>query len=63
MLLEAGVQPIELLALQRVYKHITKVKNMLNHPLPHHAWIVGGKLQKNHKNKIMSYGWVVDIRK
>ena len=56
-------RPIELLALQRVYKYITKVKNMPNHRLPHLAWNVGCKLQKNHKSKILSSGWVVDIRK
>ena len=37
MLVETGVRPIELLALQRVYKYITKVKNMPNHRLPHLA--------------------------
>ena len=33
MLLESGAQPIEVLALQRVYEHIIKIKNMamLNH--------------------------------
>ena len=30
MLLKIGVRPIELLTLQRVYKYITTVKNMLN---------------------------------
>ena len=36
---------------------------MLNHQLPRLAWNVGCKLQKNHKSKILSSSWVVDIRK
>ena len=40
-----------------------KVKNMPNHRLPHLAWNIGFKLQKNHKSKILSSGWVVDIKK
>ena len=36
---------------------------MLNHRLPHLAQKVRCKLQKNHKSKILSSGWVVDIRK
>ena len=63
MLLKTGARPIELLALQRVYKYITKVKNMPNHQLLHLAWNVGCKLQNNHKSKILTSGWVVDIRK
>ena len=61
MLLETCVQPIGLLALQRIYKYITKVKNMSNHRLPRLAWNVRCKVQK--KSKILSSGWVVDIRK
>ena len=48
---------------QRVYRYITKVKNMPNHQLSHMAWNVGCKLQKNHKSKFLSSSWVVDIRK
>ena len=44
-------------------RYITKVKNMPNHRLPHLAWNVGCKLQKNNKSKILSSGWVVEIRK
>ena len=36
---------------------------MPNHRLPHLSWSVGCTLQKNHKSKILSSGWVVDIRK
>ena len=63
MLMERGGLPIEILALQRVYRYITKVNNMFNHLLPHIAWSVGCKLQKNYKRKKLSSGWVVDIRK
>ena len=37
MLLEKGVQPIEILALDRLYRYVTKVKRMPNHRLPHLA--------------------------
>ena len=63
MLLEIGVRPIEIWTLQRVYRYITKVNNMPNHRLPHLAWNVGCKLQKNLKRKILSSDWVVHIRK
>ena len=63
MLLETGTRPIEMLAIQRVYRYITKVKNMPSHRLPYLAWNVGCKLQKTHKSKILSSGWMVDIRK
>ena len=61
-LLETHVWPIDMLALQREYI-FTTVKNMPNHRLPHLSLNVGCKLQKNHKSKILSSGWVVDIRK
>ena len=35
---------------------------MPNHRLPHLFWNVGCKLQKNHKSKILSSGWVIDIK-
>ena len=35
---------------------------MPNHRLPDLAWNVEYKLQKNHKGKILSSGWVVDIK-
>ena len=38
MLLEIGAQPIEVLSMQRVYKYITKVKNMPYHRLHKQAW-------------------------
>ena len=57
MLLETNVGPIEIFVLWRVYRYITKVKNMTN--IYYHIC----KLQKNHKSKIVSSGWVVDIKK
>ena len=36
---------------------------MPNHRLPRLVWKVGCKLQKNQNSKILSYGWVVDIKK
>ena len=63
MLLEIGFCSMEVLALQRVYRYITKFKNMPIHRLPHLAWNVGCKLQKNHKNKIFLCGYVIDIKK
>ena len=36
---------------------------MPNHILQYIAWNVVCKLQKTHKSKILSYGWVIDIKK
>ena len=48
--------------MQRIYKYITKVKNMLDHRLLKQAWN-GCKVQKTNKTKILSCGWVLEIRK
>ena len=53
MLLETDVRPIEVSALQIVYRYIIKVKNMPNHRLPHLAWIVECSLEKNHKQNYL----------
>ena len=58
MLLKIGMRPIEMLALQRLY--VIKMRNMPKHRV---AWNVGSKSQKNLKSKILSSGWVLDIRK
>jgi hypothetical protein len=52
ILFETGAWTIKLLAMQRVYRHIAKVKNMLDH-----------RLQKTHKSKILSVDWVLDTKK
>ena len=44
-----------------IHRYIIRVKYMLNHILRNLAWIVGCKL--NHKTKILSSSWVVDIKK
>ena len=41
MLLETSFRSIEILALQRVYGCIKKIKNMSNNRLPHLTWVVG----------------------
>ena len=46
---------------ERVYRYITKVKDMPNNRLLHLVWNVEYKPQKNHKRKILSSSWVVDI--
>ena len=61
MFLETGVRPIEILALHRLYRYITKFKNMPNPILAQLVWNVGCKLPKNHKRKIPSSSWVVDM--
>eukprot|EP00249_Psilotum_nudum_P023837 c29002_g1_i1 orf=1190-2446(+) len=62
LLLETGCIPIELHALKRVFKYITKVKNMDGERLPKKAWEESQKLQKTHKGKILASGWALDIR-
>ena len=42
---------------------LKKVKNMPNHILPHLAWNAWCKLQKIHNNVILSFAWVVDIKR
>ena len=37
-LLETGAQPIQVLPMPRVYKYITKVKNVTGHRLSKQAW-------------------------
>lgn len=44
MLLEMGAGQIEMLAVQKVYKYVSKVKNMPNHRLTYVAWNVRCKL-------------------
>ena len=51
--LEAIAQPIEALAMQRVYKYITKVKDMPHHRQPKQSWNMGCEVQKT-KSKIPS---------
>ena len=63
MLLETCVQSVEILAVQGLHRYIKKAKNMPNCRLPHLVGNVGCKLQKNQNNKIVSSGWVVDIKK
>ena len=49
MLLDAGAWPIELLAMQEVYKDITKVTNISDQRLPKQTWNIGCKLKKTNK--------------
>ena len=54
---------LEVLTMQRVYKYITKVKNMPDHRLPKQAWSIGCKVQETNSSKIISSAYVVDIMK
>ena len=62
MLLETGARPIQALPMQRVYKYMTKDKNMPGHRLSKQAWNIGNKVQKTRsKFSILDLGWVFDI--
>ncbi|MCO5576821.1 hypothetical protein L7F22_030641 [Adiantum nelumboides] len=63
MLLETGKRLLEMLALQRVHKYIMKVKLMPKSRIPHIAWDIGCKPQKNYKSKFLTSSFVQDIRK
>ena len=54
MLLETGARPIEVLAMQRVYMYIKKIRNMLDHRFPKWSWNIGCKAQKTNINEILS---------
>ena len=45
MLLETSAQPINVLVIQRVYRYIAKVMNMLDHRLPRQARNIGCNVQ------------------
>lgn len=49
MLLETGKRPLEIQALQRVYRYLMKVKLMPTSRIPCLAWDIGCKPQKTHK--------------
>ncbi|MCO5612798.1 hypothetical protein L7F22_067069 [Adiantum nelumboides] len=63
MLLETRHRPLEMLALQRMHRYLLKVKLMPHNRLPHIAWEVGCKPQKNHKSKFLTSSLVEDIKK
>ena len=63
MLLETGNRPLEMKALQRMYKYIVKVKMMPTTRIPHMAWDVGCAPQKTNKSKFLSSSLVQDIKK
>ena len=63
MLLEMGKQPLEMLALQRVHKYIVKIKLMPKNFIPHIAWGIGCKPQKNYKSKFFTSSFVQDIQR
>ena len=63
MLLDIGMRPLEMLALQRVHSHLMKAKLMSISSIPRLAWNVGYKPQKNHKSKFLTSSLVQDIWK
>mgnify|MGYP007117667510 CR=1 FL=1 len=58
VLLETSAWFIEVLAMQKVYKYITKVKNIPNRRLPKWVWNIGCRVQKTDKEQ---FGWVLAI--
>ena len=63
MLLEMRKRPLEMIALQRVHKYIVKIKLMPNNRIPHKAWGIGCKPQRNYKSKFLTSSFVQDIRR
>ncbi|MCO5607655.1 hypothetical protein L7F22_061853 [Adiantum nelumboides] len=63
MLLEMGNRPLEMKALQRVYKYIVKVKMTPTNRIPHLAWDIGCAPQKTNKSKFLFSSLIHDIKK
>ena len=63
MLLETGRRPIEMYALIRLLRYITRVRQMDDNRLPKHAWGASTRLQKTRKSKMLSMGWMLDMRR
>lgn len=63
LLLETGTLPIEILGMERVVEYVVKLQQHPTHRLPKVAWEASCKLQKTHKSKILSTGWMQDISK
>lgn len=62
MLLETGCRPIELRALERVFKYIQRLKDLQPHRLPKRAWEASKRPQKTNKSKMLSSGWWSGIK-
>ena len=63
LLLETGTLPIEIMGIERVTAYMLKVKTSPQNRLPHIAWEASNKVQKTHKSKLLSTGWMLDISK
>ena len=51
------------MAIERVVEYVLKVRNFLSHRLPKVEWEASMKIQKTYKSKILSSGWMQDIKK
>ena len=63
MLLETERRPIEMYAMIRVLRYITRVRQMDDNRLPKRAWGASTRLQKTLKSKVLSTGWVLDMQR
>ena len=63
LLLESGSLPIEVLGMQRVVEYMLKTRDSPLHWLPKIAYEASQKVQKTSKSKILSSGWMLDIKK
>jgi len=67
LLLESGCLPIEVpievMDIERVVEYMIKMRQRPSHRLPTIAWEASQKVQKTHKSKILSTGWMQGIKK
>lgn len=63
LLLESGSLSIEVLGMQRVVEYMLKIRRSPSHRLPRIAYEASQKVQKTSKSKILSSGWMLDIKK
>ena len=63
LLLETGLLPIEIMAMERVVECMLEVQKSPSHRLPRIAWEANKKIQKTHKRNILCSGWMQDLEK
>ncbi|MCO5599234.1 hypothetical protein L7F22_053335 [Adiantum nelumboides] len=58
LLLESGSLPIEVMGMERVVGYMLKMQKRASHWLPKIAWEASKKVQKMHRSKLLSLGWM-----
>ena len=62
-LLEIRSLPIEIMTIERVVEYLLKIQKSPSHRLPRIAWGASKNIQKTHKRKKLSSGWMQYMEK